>query len=322
MTLISISACGPHEQALPGEATKGDTGSGKVITGLSSTTGPVIVMVHGYRYHPGRSGHCPHMSILKSSATDADRESLSRMAEVPLSEDLSWPDQLGVGHGRAGIGFGWPARGTLRQAHARAGKAAVILADTVQLIKRLTPGRPVHAIGHSLGARVILQSLHHLPAGALSEIILLAAADYAGPTLAALATPAGRRARVLHVTSRENRAFELGLRALVPPSCPNDRVLGTETGDILPTLRLDQAEHLAGLGRLGFVIAPPERRTCHRSTYRRPGAFALYRSLTGPDGGHLHTEVICAIVTADRQQKEARRFPFFAPSLPRSANPS
>ena len=77
--------------------------------------GPVIVMVHGFKYAPGHRSECPHRQIL---SLDPVRDCF---------KVVSWPRGLGFGRGAPdeglGIGFGWNARGTLRQAYAEAARA-------------------------------------------------------------------------------------------------------------------------------------------------------------------------------------------------------
>ena len=54
-------------------------------------------------------------------------------------------------------------------------------------LRRIAPHRPVRAIAHSLGARVVLSALPHLTAGDLDRAVLLSPAEFAGPAAARLA---------------------------------------------------------------------------------------------------------------------------------------
>lgn len=241
---------------------------------------PVIVMVHGYRFQPGDPCHCPHRHIL----SDHEAHSCRKAA--------SWPRGLGVGRdGRLGLAFGWAARGTIWEAYGQAQAAGRQLAQVIAALHDLAPDRPIHAIGHSLGARVLLSALAAAERPALDRVLLLAAADHASHLEAALTSPAGRRARLLHVTSGENGLFDLMLGGLVGGQRWRDAVLGRAGLAELPELRLDDTSHLAGLASLGYPLAAPDRRICHWSTYLRPGAFPLYQALTGPQGAALHAEV-------------------------------
>ncbi|MFO7757367.1 MAG: alpha/beta hydrolase [Roseovarius sp.] len=241
----------------------------QVLTG----DGPVIVMVHGFKYAPHHESECPHAQIL---SLDPVRDCF---------KVVSWPRGLGFGRGAAdeglGIGFGWNARGTLRQAYAEAARAGEGLARLIAMIGRLAPGRPVHAVAHSLGARVVLQALPHLQAGAMGRLILLAGAEFRGRAAEALETPAGRAAEVINVTSRENDLFDFLLERLIPAPARGNRSLGLAlpSADNVLNLQMDHPGTLAALRSNGFEIGAPVTRICHWSPYTRPGALAMYDCL-------------------------------------------
>lgn len=237
--------------------------------GLAADPGPVTVMIHGFRYAPGHMISCPHRSLLAAGPVSSARI-------------RSWPRRLGLRgqHGEGlGLAFGWNARGTIWQAHARAAHAGRGLAALVDLIHRIDPARPVNVVAHSLGARVALRALA-LDAP-VSRMVLLAGAEFASTTRAALRTQAGQQAQVLNVTSRENDLFDFAMECLVRPPEAGDRMLGH--GQLaLPnvaTLQLDHTETLARLRKAGFPIAEPTRRVCHWSPYLRAGVFPLYRAV-------------------------------------------
>jgi pimeloyl-ACP methyl ester carboxylesterase len=233
----------------------------------------VIVMLHGYKYAPGHARECPHRHIF----------SLTPQREC--FKVVSWPRGLGVGEGQAdeglGIGFGWHARGTLWRAYAEAARAGERLAQLVSLIRRHAPHRPIHALAHSLGARVLLCALPHLPEAALGRLILLAGAEFAGRAAEALATPAGRSTELINVTSRENDFYDFLLECLIPTPARDDRSLGLALpgGPKVLNLQLDHPETLAVLRLAGFEIGDPTARICHWSPYTRPGVFAMYQRL-------------------------------------------
>lgn len=246
---------------------------GALLPRLLGMPGPVILMVHGFKYAPAHATECPHRHIF---ALAPERRSF---------KVLSWPAGFGLGEGRAeeglAIGFGWPARGSVWQAYAEAARAGAALAELVAMIHAACPGRAVHAVAHSFGARVVLSALTHLPAKALSRIILLAGAEFGLRAAEALSTPAGRSAEVINVTSRENDLFDFLLECTIAPPRRGDRSLG-QSGGLAPNvldLQLDAPETLAALHRLGFAIAAPRARICHWSAYTRDGVFALYNSL-------------------------------------------
>lgn len=244
-----------------------------MLAQIQGGDGPVIVMVHGFKYAPGHRSQCPHRQIL---SLDPERDCF---------KVVSWPRGLGFGRGSPdeglGIGFGWNARGTLRHAYAEAARAGEGLARLIGMIRDIAPDRPVHAVAHSFGARVVLQALPHLPAGAVNRLILLAGAEFAGFAVEALDTPAGRCAEVINVTSRENDLFDFLLECLIPAPVRGNRSLGLALPSAANVLNL-QMDHpctLAALRDAGFEIGAPVSRICHWSPYTRPGALAMYDRL-------------------------------------------
>lgn len=230
---------------------------------------PVVAMVHGWRYGPALGRDCPHGSILSLNPAPEDTRA------------VSWPRHLHLDGTRGlGIALGWQARCGLWTAHARARTAGLALAAIAERVSHLAPGRPLHIIAHSMGARVALNALLHVKAGQIGRVILLAPAETRQVAAAALATPAGQAAEVINVTTRENDLFDaayewgvhLGRRTSV----------GQGLGRKLPNwhdLWIDQPATLAALAALGFAIPPPKGRVCHWSPYLRPGTMALYRAL-------------------------------------------
>jgi len=235
--------------------------------------GPVIIMVHGFKYAPGHATECPHRHIF---ALDPERECF---------KVVSWPRGLGFDgcnpqEGLA-IGFGWNARGSLWRAYAEAAHAGAALADLVTAIRVRAPHRPVHAIAHSFGARVVLAALAHLAPGALGRIILLAGAEFGHHASAALATQAGGTAEIVNVTTRENDLYDALLEWLIPAPARGDRSLGLAlgSGPNVLTLQLDDGDTLDVLRGAGIDIAPPAARICHWSPYTRAGALPFYGRL-------------------------------------------
>lgn len=226
---------------------------------------PVVVLIHGYKYAPGRAGHCPHSNIL---AEQGPRKSWKTM---------SWPRHLGLGRDGVVIAFGWNGVGSIWQAYRNAGRAGRDLAGLVTGLDR-----PVHILGHSLGARVALSALSHAPAGSIGRLVLIAGAELRAGARAAMASPAGRRAEVLNVTSRENLLFDLMLETLL--GC-RGRALGAGLDDLpgWTDLEVDQAGVRDRLARLGYRIGAPARMVCHWSLYLRPGLFPLYADVIRGD---------------------------------------
>ncbi len=250
-----------NDDALPCDATLR-----AAMAGLKPSA-PIVIMIHGFRFAPADPGHDPHRHILAQRPDPSCRKA------------VSWPRHLGVTGGLGlAIGFGWTARGTIWQAHARAAQAGLRLARLIAALNRIAPDRPVHLFAHSLGARVALTALPRLQPGSVDRIILLAAAAFQPEAARMMASPAGRTTEVINVRGRENMLFDLLLRAALPRRGPT---LGRGLPDV-PNwldLSLDRDDCLAVLARLGHRIRPGRAMICHWSGYLRPGAFGLYRSL-------------------------------------------
>jgi pimeloyl-ACP methyl ester carboxylesterase len=225
--------------------------------------------VHGYKYAPGSGATCPHAGLF------------ARQSRVANPRVISWPRHLQT----AGpvIGFGWPARGGLRDVYRRAPRAGMALAQLVRDLRRVAPDRPVHVLSHSMGARVALAALPHLPSGALQTLLLLAAAEFRSVAAARLESPAGLAADVWHVTSGENALYDMLFTRGIGAPQRGDRALGTAALEGLTPIVLDDAATLARLARLGHRIAPPARRVCHWSPYLRGGVFGLYSAMLRGD---------------------------------------
>ncbi|MBC7157550.1 MAG: hypothetical protein H5U20_08560, partial [Rhodobacteraceae bacterium] len=155
------------------------------------------------------------------------------------------------------------------------------LGALIAALDAAAPGRPVHLIAHSLGARVALAGIAAAPAGRVGRVIVLSPAEFRSRARAALAAPAARGAEVLAVTARANAPFDAAFAALARAPGPRDAVLGRGLPGVARWLDidLDDGPTLAALATLGHRIAPPRARVCHWSGYLRPGAFGLYRHL-------------------------------------------
>ncbi|MEX0278466.1 MAG: DUF726 domain-containing protein [Ruegeria sp.] len=236
------------------------------------TQGPVIIMTHGYKYRPDAINACPHRHILSLHGTSYSTYS------------PSWPKQLGYGSGfedeGLGIAFGWNAQGPLWSAHHRALEAGRALADLIHEVHRMSPNRPIHFIGHSMGTELVLEALHHLRPGALSRIISMTGAAYQSRALQALSTPAGRSAEFINITSRENDLFDFLFEWAIRPPKRGDRCIGSGLhASNAITLQLDCPRTLDHLSRLVFPVGDPQRRICHWSSYTRPGVLRVYNAL-------------------------------------------
>ncbi|MEZ5714304.1 MAG: alpha/beta fold hydrolase [Paracoccaceae bacterium] len=234
--------------------------------------GPVIVMVHGFKFRPYAGPDCPHDHIFA-------------MRDGACWKARSWPRGLGFGGGQRdeglGLAFGWDSMGPIRQVYGRAARAGAVLADAIRAIRSAAPDRPVHAIAHSLGTRVVLQALPHLAPGDIGRIISLNGAEFAGTARAALERGAGPAAEFIAVSGRENAGYELLLERFVAPEQRGDRALGRARlhGPGRVHLRLDRAAQAERLIALGYPLAPERRLVCHWSSYLRGGALGFYAGL-------------------------------------------
>ncbi len=285
MTIIAVNATGP----MPAQGAPLDA----ITRNLAPGT-PVTIMLHGYRYSPHSPAKDPHRSIYAATPSHQN------------AHTLSWPRRLGLQGARPGIGFGWRADGSIWAAHAQAAQAGQALATLIARLRAAGAG-PVGLIGHSMGARVALSALEHLRPGDVGRVILLSAAEFRGTAHQALATPAGRAAEVLNVTSRENDLYDKGIELLLGGR-DDGPALGT--GLDAPnavTVQIDHPRHRDGLRALGFPTAAPSRRICHWSAYMRPGLFPLYRAfLHRPD-----TLTLCSLraaLPADTSPRWSRLF--------------
>ncbi|WP_415921347.1 alpha/beta hydrolase [Tateyamaria sp. SN6-1] len=239
-------------------------------------TGPVMILIHGFKYDPNHAACSPHTTIFGQGARCA------------RPTHVSWLQPLGFGTGAQdeglAIAFGWRARGGLWQAQRSAQAAGGHLADVITLLRAAHPARPVHVITHSMGSEVMFEALPALRAGDVGRIIALSGASYASRAMTAMHSPAGRAAELFNVTSRENDLFDFMFERLIVPPVPGDWAMGV--GLDLPnavTLQLDCARSLEVLPRFGGHVGAPARRVCHWSSYTRPGALPFYaRALRMP----------------------------------------
>ncbi|MEQ6247456.1 alpha/beta hydrolase [Sulfitobacter sp. HNIBRBA3233] len=211
----------------------------------------IVVMVHGYKYSPFVARHCPQAKLFAR-----DR----------------WPAAFGAAEADTlVVAFGWHARGTLVAAYDRATTKAAVLSKVIATLRRAGP--PVDIVAHSLGTTLALSALPYLGAGDVGRLVLLSAAAHRCVAAHALATPAGRVARTVHVTSRENAVFDLLFERLVPGAgaLSRDRAIAT--------VLIDSDRTRADLARAGFDIAPRDRLVSHWSSYARPGVMALNAAL-------------------------------------------
>jgi len=282
MALLSVNAAKNAGGFVPA----GDRTLEAALDGLRPGE-PATILIHGYRFCPSQPDHDPHRHIL------------SLTPRTDCWKAVSWPRHLHLdrqGKG-LGIGFGWPAMGTLPDVANRAYEAGRRLGRMIDLVHRLRPDAPVNIVAHSLGARVALTALETAPPGVIRRIILMSGAEYRTAATRALSLPAAAQATVLNVTSGENAAFDLMFRLAVGPDVPFDHALSAGLGH-LPgciDLAIDNATTRAALKDLGHRLRPPSTRICHWSGYMRPGLFAVYRRMLEISDPHFPSQLTHAL---------------------------
>ncbi len=269
MALLNVNAAANAQ----GHAGAGDDDLDNALRRLPEGR-PVTVLIHGFRFSPFGPAQNPHTHIL------------SLTPRRDCWKAVSWPRHLHLDRQGAGlgVGFGWPATGSLPRVAARAHEAGACLARMIRTIHGRRPDVPVQVMAHSLGARVAMTALRDLPEGAMRRMILMSGAEYRSAARTALAAPGAARCEVLNVTSDENAPFDLMFRLAVPAGHLTDRPLSAGLSDLArwTDLPIDTAHARAALARFGHRISPPATRICHWSGYLRPGLFAVYRRTLDP----------------------------------------
>lgn len=240
-------------------------------------TGPIMVLIHGFKYDPDSNDCSPHATIFGTQL------------HQHRAGHVQWLRHLGFGAGDANEGlavaFGWRARGNLWRAERSARAAGRHLADVISLLKQCAPERPIHVISHSMGCEVIFEALQTLAPHTVQRIIALSGATYASRATAAMQSAAGRTAELFNITSRENDVFDFMYERLIAAPVAGDWAMGS--GLDLPNvvnIQLDCTRTLAALTRFGAHIAASQRRMCHWSGYTRPGVLRFYaHALRNPD---------------------------------------
>lgn len=247
---------------------------------------PIVVLIHGFKFHPDNPDADPHRSLF---ALRPDRDDW---------RTRSWPEGLGFrdDQGETGlcIGFAWPAsapmlaslvntgRTGFAHVYDRAAAYGARLAELVALVQRLAPGRPVDLMAHSLGARVALAALPHLDE-APGRAILLGAAEFDTRALEFLAASRAPLApQIYNVTARANDLYDLAFETFAPRRGWGERAVGLGLRAQLPywlDLQLDRSEVTTWINALGIPLTASNARHCHWSFYTRGGALAVYEAI-------------------------------------------
>lgn len=249
---------------------------------------PIVIMIHGYRYHPAHPYANPHKLIFSADPAD-------------ISDKItSWP--LGLGFQKStrddglAIGFGWegkpsrkitpkPRLSSFAHVYAQANRAGGHLARLLKWIAELAPNKTVDIVAHSLGARVTFSALGRAKAGNLGRIILMGGAEFASKVDRYFRhIDKSPSVEVFCVRSRQNAFVDFLFESFAPRPHPHDQAIGR--GYQGPkanwmNIRLDDPKTLAMLSTRGIGISRPLRGTLvdHRGFYTRAGILVFYQHL-------------------------------------------
>ena len=283
---------------------------------------PLVVLVHGWKFHPGIPDADPHRSLY-AFRPDPDRRIRSWPAGLGFADD--------AGESGLAIGFAWPAhaphlssmirrgRTGFAEVYDRAGDAGVALATLIALVHDLAPGRPVDVLAHSLGARVALAALPHLDR-APDRMVLLGAAELAPRAGAFIAA---RRAAdapaVYNVTARTNDFYDLALECFVPRRRHGEQAIGMGLAgaDVDRPAARPRRRHRLGERGGGIPLSPETARCCHWGFYTRRGALALYQAILRRRPGWDVESLRRLPCFAAQEPRWSRLLPARRPALPR-----
>ncbi len=249
---------------------------------------PIVIMIHGYRYHPGFSQFNPHDLLFSRSPIRA------------CHKVTSWPQGLGfepmTREDGLAIGFGWeglpsrkitpkPRLSSFAHVYKQAHRAGGHLARLLTWIDELAPGRKVDILAHSLGARVTFGGLMRSCSANVERVVLMGGAEYASvidqyfrhvdhhPNL-----------EVFCVKNRQNGFVDFLFESFAPRSHPKDFVIGR--GYEGPqhrwlNLAIDDKNVLAALADRGIGIGARSNRMVvdHWGFYNRAGIMRFYQNL-------------------------------------------
>ena len=280
---VTASAAGLHAAA-PGE----DLAAGlrrRLRDGADGA--PVVVLVHGFKFHPDVPGADPHRSLFALRPAGDGRRI------------RSWPEGLGfrddAGESGLCVGFAWPAsapmlgslvttgRTGFARVYDRAAGYGARLAELVALLAAAgarAAGGPARPFPRRPGGA-------RRPAGPRGRA---GAGDPARrrrarrPGAGLRRAPAGRRARRRSTTSPPAPTT-----STTSPSRPSPRAApaasgrwGSGSARRSPQwldLQLDRAEVTAWVNGLGIPLTAASARLCHWGFYTRGGALAVYEAI-------------------------------------------
>jgi len=254
---------------------------------LAPKSAPIVIMIHGYKYHPGHPNSNPHKLLFSHSNTQS-----TKLTSWPLGlgfEKMTTKDGLA-------IGFAWeglprkdirpkPMLSSFAHVYKQANRAGGHLARILKWIHVLAPGRPVDLIAHSLGARVAFSGLSRLSTRNVDRVILMGGAEYAS-SLDRYFRHIDRDSdlEVFNITTRQNSFVDFLFECFAPRSNPSDFAIGK--GYVGPTsnwlnLNLDDTATLNMLATRGIGISRARKLKLvdHWGFYARAGVLRFYQQL-------------------------------------------
>ncbi|GHA55080.1 hypothetical protein GCM10008927_21170 [Amylibacter ulvae] len=266
---------------------------------------PIIIMVHGYKFSPLAHANNPHRTIF---ARHVDRKHW---------KIRSWPRQMGVAQydnrGGLAIGFAWHARSdsflartAVHQVYDRAETEGAQLARLINLLHDIAPNRKIDIMAHSMGARVVLQSLRHIFHQNLGRVVMMGGAEFGAVALAALQYPAARAAKFYNITARQNDFYDLLFERFAPSPGPANRALGMDfpfRRSNWVNIQIDCPKVLQNLRMMGIRMAHPTAGFCHWSFYTRDGVFGLYHAIFRREAGFTPAELTHRLGNVDQPRK-------------------
>ena len=249
---------------------------------------PIVIMIHGYKYHPAYPANDPHKLLYSSDP------------ETHSSNSTSWP--LGLGFQKLthedglAIGFAWegkpstkilpkPRLSSFAHVYAQANRAGSHLGRLIDWIGELSPGRKIDIIAHSLGARVTFSGLLRAKNTNMGRIILMGGAEYKSVVERYFRhINRSPKLEVFCVRTRRNAFVDFLFETFAPRPHPTDTAIGR--GYQGPranwmNIRLDDPAMLTMLSTRGIGISPPTsmKLVDHWGFYNRAGILKFYQHL-------------------------------------------
>ena len=276
---------------------------------------PVVLMVHGFLFDPKQ--------VVSPEPKDTDNPhgrvyhfvETANLAEEQKHHTTSWPMGLQFaeddgGESGVAIAFGWQSqpgfasslinhfKNFYARAYDKAGQAAWVLANVVDVLADMLPGHPIDLFCHSLGSRVVVRALAMMATRGLQErlprlgrIVILGGAEYVVEAqlmqqrLTSLRLP-GRPA-IYNIVARENDVLDKLGENFGPRTFGNSQVIGhnglggNRRHSHWIDLRIDGKALREWMLRRGMAISGdnPDSVWDHWYYYTHPGNMAFYAAV-------------------------------------------